>query len=134
MVISLENEHWLIIRSISKSKVKESCSSSLYKIGEFNYWENILETNQDIEEIIKKSWTNIEKIEFKNESDLQQTFQSFLPPKEVFVNTVFLMQDSDNIFELAPAERLTVLKNVFWLLWIDEAKEIISEKRKEISL
>jgi hypothetical protein len=38
---------------------------------------------------------------------------SFLPPKEVFVNTVFLMQDSDNIFELLPSERLTVLKNVF---------------------
>ena len=54
-----------------------------------------------------------------------------LPPREVFVNTVFLMQDSDNIFELTPADRLTVLKNVFGLLSIDEAKEIIAEQRRE---
>ncbi|HCB51059.1 TPA: hypothetical protein DEP21_00465 [Patescibacteria group bacterium] len=43
------------------------------------------------------------------------------------------MQDSDNIFELLPSERLNVLKNVFGLLGIDEAKETISEKKKEIS-
>jgi hypothetical protein len=42
------------------------------------------------------------------------------------------MQDSDNIFELQPAERLTVLKNVFGLIGIDEAKEVIAEKRKEV--
>lgn len=43
------------------------------------------------------------------------------------------MQDSDNIFELQPAERLTVLKNVFGLMGIDEAKEVVAERKKEIS-
>jgi hypothetical protein len=42
------------------------------------------------------------------------------------------MQDSDNIFELQPAERLTVLKNVFGLLGIDEAKDVVAERKKEI--
>jgi hypothetical protein len=35
------------------------------------------------------------------------------PPKEVFVSTIFLLQDSENIFEMQPSERLEVLKNVF---------------------
>jgi len=134
ILFTFENETRLIIRQITKAKVKESCSSSLYKIENLNIIEeSIIKKDEDIESIIKKSWAYLEKIEFKNETDLQQTFMSFLPPKEVFVNTVFLMQDSDNIFELLPSERLTVLKNVFWLLWIDEAKDIITEKKKEIS-
>jgi len=58
----------------------------------------------------------MEEVTFKNETDLQQTLQNILPPREVFLNTVFLMQDSDNIFELQPADRLTVLKNVFNLI------------------
>ncbi|MBU0626903.1 hypothetical protein KKH82_05845 [Patescibacteria group bacterium] len=74
----------------------------------------------------------MEEVSFKNETDLQQTLNTFLPPREVFLNTVFLMQDSDNIFELAPIDRLTVLKNVFNLIGIDEAKDKIADKKKEI--
>lgn len=134
VLFTFENETRLIIRQITKAKIKESCSSTLYKIQNYeNISEEIIKKNEDIEQYIKKSGAILEKIEFKNETDLQQTFLSFLPPKEVFVNTVFLMQDSDNIFELLPSERLTVLKNVFWLLGIDEAKETIAEKKKEIS-
>lgn len=40
------------------------------------------------------------------------------------------MQDAENIFELAPADRLTVLKHVFGLLGIDEAKDHIQEKKR----
>lgn len=75
----------------------------------------------------------LEEIPFKNETDLQQNLQSVLQPKEVFLNTVFLMQDSENIFQLTPADRLTVLKNVFNLLAIDEGKEVIAEKKREIT-
>lgn len=48
------------------------------------------------------------------------------------MNTIFLMQDSDNIFELTPIERLTILKNIFNLLGIDVAKEILADKKREI--
>jgi hypothetical protein len=58
----------------------------------------------------------LEEITFKNETDLQTTFEGLLPPKEVFLSTVFLLQDADNIFEMRPADRLIVLKNVFNLL------------------
>ncbi|MBQ5945762.1 hypothetical protein IJL65_05350 [bacterium] len=58
----------------------------------------------------------MEEISFKNETDLQTTFEGLLPPKEVFLSTVFLLQDADNIFEMRPADRLIVLKNVFNLL------------------
>ncbi|AHB41338.1 viral A-type inclusion protein [candidate division SR1 bacterium RAAC1_SR1_1] len=134
ILFTFENETRLIIRHITKAKIKESCTSTLYKVQNYEIIpEEIIKKNEDIEVYIKKSGAILEKIEFKNETDLQQTFLSFLPPKEVFVNTVFLMQDSDNIFELLPSERLTVLKNVFGLLGIDEAKEIIAEKKKEIS-
>ena len=47
------------------------------------------------------------------ETDLQQHLDSILPPQEVFESTIFLLQDSKNIFEMQPAERLEVLKNVF---------------------
>ena len=135
ILFTYEWETRLITRQITKAKVKESCLSNLYKIQNTIDLpkDDIIQRNKDIEEYIKTQWVIVEKLEFKNETDLQQTFLSFLPPKEVFVNTVFLMQDSDNIFELLPSERLTVLKNVFWLLGIDEAKEIIAEKKKEIT-
>ncbi|MEI6673368.1 MAG: hypothetical protein WCL02_08990 [bacterium] len=55
-----------------------------------------------------------------------------MPPREVIMNTIFLMQDSDNIFELTPVDRLTILKNVFNLMGIDEAKEVLADKKREI--
>jgi hypothetical protein len=63
----------------------------------------------------KKLW-NLEEIVFKNETDLQASLDALLPPKEVFLSTVFLLQDADNIFEMRPSDRLIVLKNVFNLL------------------
>jgi chromosome segregation ATPase len=47
---------------------------------------------------------------------------------------MFLLQDSSNIFELAPAERIDILKNVFDLLSIDTAKDRIVDKRREVQL
>lgn len=136
ILFECDNEKYFVVRKISKAKTKESCSSQLRKINADNIdlWvQEIVNYDTDIQDIIKKSNLNLEEIIFKNETDLQQTLQTILPPREVFVNTVFLMQDSDNIFELIPSERLTVLKNVFWLLGIDEAKDTITEKRKEVS-
>ena len=43
-----------------------------------------------------------------------------------------MLQDAKNIFELQPAERLEVLKNVFNLMSIDETKEVVKEKRNEV--
>lgn len=70
--------------------------------------------------------------EFKNETDLQKNLDELIPPKEVFLGTYFLVQDSDNIFELPPRERLEIFKHVFGLLGIDESKDKIAEEKREI--
>jgi len=135
LLFEINEQKYLVVRNLKKWKSKDGCDSTLFEIngeipedklkivGSENF------SNEDIQELLKK---NLNEIKFKNETDLQQNLQSFLPPREVFLNTVFLMQDSSNIFELQAAERLTVLKNVFNLLGIDESKEVIADKKREI--
>ncbi len=127
---------YLITRNIKKGKSKDSCESKLYTLEwtlpDFNEHKP-LENNIDIEDILRKQpGLKCDEITFKNETDLQQNLQNFLPPREVIMNTIFLMQDSDNIFELTPLDRLTILKNVFNLMGIDEAKEVLADKKREI--
>ena len=71
-------------------------------------------------------------IEFSNSKEADQSINDLLPPKEVLMNTNILMQESTNVFELAPAERVQVFKHLFGLLGIDEAKETINDHRKEL--
>ncbi|NCC71410.1 hypothetical protein EOM09_07570 [bacterium] len=74
----------------------------------------LMDTEIDIQDWLKNnSNVNIDEIKFKNETDFQLYLNSFLEPREVFLSTVFLMQDNENIFEMLPTERLKVLKNVF---------------------
>lgn len=145
LLFSVNNENYLIIRNLKSWKSKDSCASRLFKINgnsiviarnevtKQSQWDGKILENLDIQNIISKNnELSFEEISFKNETDLQQSLASFLPEREVFLSTAFLMQDAPNIFELQPAERLSVLKSVFGLLSIDDATEIISEKRKEI--
>ena len=74
----------------------------------------------------------LEEIPFKNEADLQAQLNTLLPPIEVFSSTTILLQDAENIFEMQPAKRLEVLKNVFGLIGIEETKEIVKDKRNEV--
>ncbi len=121
---------------MKKGKSKDSCESKVYTLEgilpDFNQHAPI-ENNVDIEELLRKQpGLKRDEISFKNETDLQQNLQTFLPPREVIMNTIFLMQDSDNIFELTPVDRLTILKNVFNLMGIDEAKEVLADKKREV--
>lgn len=136
IICEVNNTIYLITRMMKKGKSKDSCESKVYTLDgilpDFNQHAPI-EDNIDIEDILRKQpGLKRDEINFKNETDLQQNLQTFLPPREVIMNTIFLMQDSDNIFELAPVERLTILKNVFNLMGIDEAKEILADKKREI--
>lgn len=92
----------------------------------------MLQYDQDLAILLKQHNISLEEIIFKNETDLQQQLNQLLPPQEVFISTIFLLQDAENIFEMQPAQRLEVLKHVFGLLGIDESKEIIREKRNEL--
>ena len=147
LIFEVDWAYYLIKRILKSTKMwNDSCSSQLFTVS-YN-WENLLKDIKNLtwnteilqwwENVIEKFesesgklW-NLEEIPFKNETDCQSTLESLLPPKEVFLSTVFLLQDADNIFEMRPADRLIVLKNVFNLLWIDDAKEKVQEKKKEV--
>ena len=147
LIFEVDDSYFLIKRILKTTRMwNDSCSSQLFNIS--YSWDNLLKDIQKLtwkedilqwgENVIEKFEENkwklwdLDEIAFKNESDLQATFESFLPPKEVFMSTVFLLQDADNIFEMRPADRLIVLKNVFNLLWIDDAKDKVLEKKKEV--
>ncbi len=135
VIFEVNQETYLIIRNIKKGKSKDSCESKLYKLEwTFDFAdESPLQHDKDIETLLRQDGSiQRDEITFKNETDLQQTLQTILPPREVIMNTIFLMQDSDNIFELTPVDRLTILKNVFNLMGIDEAKDILADKKREI--
>ncbi len=85
------------------------------------------------ESVKSKLFSNEILLDFKNEKDIQDNLASLLPPFEVFLGTQMLMQDSDNIFEMDPKDRLEIFKNVFNLIGIDEAKEKINEQKREVS-
>ena len=147
LIFDIDWSYYLVKRILKSTKMwNDSCSSQLFTI---NYnWENLLKDIKNLtwnteilqwwENIIEKfesqNWNllTLEEISFKNETDLQTSLEALLPPKEVFLSTVFLLQDADNIFEMRPADRLIVLKNVFNLLGIDDAKEKVQEKKKEV--
>lgn len=147
LIFDVDGSYYLIKRILKATKMwNDSCSSQLFTISYkwdnllkdikklawnmeiLQWWENIIEKFESKD---NKQWS-IEEISFKNETDIQTSLESLLPPKEVFLSTVFLLQDADNIFEMRPADRLIVLKNVFNLLWIDDAKEKVQEKKKEV--
>ena len=140
LLFEMDQQFFLIKRILKRGKSKDSCSSQFFSVQATDS-ETLLKTVQekelickdcDIEEILAQKMIPLEEINFKNETDLQQNLTQLLPPYEVFTSTTFLLQDAENIFELQPAKRLEVLKNVFGLLSIDEAKESVAEKRTAI--
>lgn len=123
---------YCIQRTIKKTKTGESVASKFW-IKPFVSW-----ISQD--EVVEYWAVSPFELpagyviaDFKNETDLQKHLDQLLPPKEVFLGTYFLLQDSDNIFELPPKDRLEIFKHVFGLLGIDESKDKIAEQKREIS-
>lgn len=124
---------------MTAAKAKDSCKSRLFLIAGQDKVLTILQNHQDtlyedmdIQALLHEAGIGMDEIAFKNETDVQQSLDQLLPPRQVFVSTVFLMQDSPNIFELTPTERLLVLKNVFNLLDIDQAKDIIADRKRQL--
>jgi hypothetical protein len=136
----MHDQYYLIIRDLTQGKSKESCTSQQFLIQDTEKLTALLQTSDiiqqdiDIEQVLGQNNIHLEEIVYKNETDLQQTLGTILPPREVFTSTMFLLQESQNIFELTPGDRIDILKNVFDLMSIDTAKERISEKKREVQL
>jgi DNA repair exonuclease SbcCD ATPase subunit len=75
-----------------------------------------------------------EEIECVSQQELEQLLRDLLPAKEVAMNVYFLMQDQQSVFDMAPWERITVFKELFNLIWIDQGKEILQEKKRELQV
>lgn len=139
LLFEIDGQSYLIIRNLKQWRSKDSTSSQLFscqesseKLQELLKSGTLVQYNQDLGNLLQSHHITLEEVPFKNETDLQQQLNQLLPPQEVFVSTIFLLQDAENIFEMQPAQRLEVLKHVFWLLGIDESKEIVKEKRNEL--
>ena len=139
LLFAYNDQVFLIKRTLKKGKSKDSCASQLFQLSESPevleekfLWRPVLQDDLDLEEYLQGLGVQMEEESFKNESDLQAHLDDFLPPQAVFTSTAILLQDAKNIFELQPAERLEVLKNVFNLMSIDETKEVVKEKRNEV--
>lgn len=115
---SIEDQHYLIVRKLKKGKGKDRCQSQLFLLDKplEITTKKVLLPDVDLLDLAQKQQAIVEEVVTKNESDLQATLQSVLPPREVFLSTAFLLQDSVNLFELTPTERIAVFKNVFGLL------------------
>lgn len=139
LLFAYNEQVFLIKRILKKGKSKDSCASQLYEL-QLSPQEleskrsdsQILHEHIDLEDYLQERKVVMQEMQFKNESDLQAQLNSFLPPQEVFTSTVILLQDAENIFELQPAQRLEVLKNVFNLMSIEESKELVKERRNEL--
>lgn len=126
---------YLIERNIKKSSTgSESVQSKLFLINDSiekvvesinKVFPNIKNENKTFAGLVKT--LNKEEITFKNQNELQNNLNDILIDKDVFTNTNFLMQDSDNIFDMTASDRIAVLKNIFNLNSIDYAKEVIKE-------
>lgn len=129
LLFEQDDQKYLIIRNLEQWKTKDTCKSQLFLV-EWNLGN--YDESKDIQESLVENKANLNEIIFKNETDLDWSLKDLLPPKEVFLSTVFLLQDSSNIFELQPADRLTVMKSIFNLVWIDDIKDKIADRKKEI--
>jgi DNA repair exonuclease SbcCD ATPase subunit len=138
ILFSTDDEFYLIIRQLKHGKKKDKVQSSFFRV---ECYENSLFTTEEkdvvqmgdcIQQLINEKKILLDEVPFKSDTELQKTIQDLLPPKEVVTTTQFLLQDSDNFFAMTPADRITVFKNIFNLLSIDNAKDIIAEQRRDI--
>lgn len=134
VVIEFEHEgiQYCILRQLQKTSSWESVKSRLWtkEFEGVTSQEHIVSFDKEQDFVPSADY---EPFSFKNESDLQDILASVLPPQEVMEATFFLMQDSDNVFELPPQQRLEIFKNIFWLLDIDEMKERVAEHKRDLS-
>jgi len=142
VLFSLDEQTRLIERSISPTtKGGESVKTKLWEVNNLTQEKDgrlsvlaahdILNyTSKHLSSIIDSQYLSL--IEFTNSKEVDNAISELLPPKEVLMSVNILMQESQSVFELAPADRVQVFKHLFGLLGIDEAKERINERRKEL--
>ncbi len=143
LLFSVNDNYYLIIRKIKLTKTwKDSVKTHFYTIVKDKNFidyleqykqEKIIIKNNDIFTLLHFNQVKLEDItsSFKQEKELQSNLNDILPPKDVASSTFFIQQDWDNIFEVDASSRINILKKIFGIMWIDDAKKIIDEQKRE---
>jgi len=143
LLFSVDDNYYLIIRKLKLTKTwKDSVKTYFYSISKDKNFIDYLDHYNKEKIIIKKNdiltLLNFYQIKiedltsnFKQEKEFQDNLNDILPPKEVATSTFFIQQDGENIFEVDANSRINILKKIFGVMWIDDAKKIIDEKKRE---
>ena len=143
LLFSVNDNYYLIVRKLKLTKTwKDSVKTYFYSISKDKNFidyldhynkEKIIIKNNDIVTLLNFYQIKIEDLtsNFKQEKEFQNNLNDILPPKEVATSTFFIQQDGENIFEVDANSRINILKKIFGIMWIDDAKKIIDEKKRE---
>ena len=129
---------YLVRRTLTHGNTRDRAQSTLYRVGDgvrtwlsAEYGDMILHTDHSLRDALQQSSIILEEIPTKTDTELQAILDDMLPPRSVLTNTQLLLQDSDNLFTMSPADRITVFQHLFNLLDIDAAKDLIAEAKRD---
>ncbi len=137
VLFELDEQTRLIERSLTPtSKGGESIKTKMREVSSTQWL-----VTQDSDTLITRDSSHLDtqigtpylsEVMFAHTKEADKSIQDLLPPKELILSRNFLLQESSSVFELPAGERVQVFKHLFGLLGIDEAKDSINEKRKEL--
>lgn len=140
VLVEVDEECLLIKRTIKATKAgNDSVQSQLFRITDTREFVHdvIYHSNHPVlryDMMLSDIPLHYEQIETSSQKEIDAYIANLLPPQEVILSSCILLQDSDNIFEMTPATRIQVFKELFNLLDMDVAKELLSEEKRRISL
>ena len=134
-IVRVEESIYAVQRVLKSTKAwNDSAQSNLYEykwepqtlLSDTQWW-----LHRGVN-IVKDALQQFRRIETTNQREVEDLLWAVLPPKEVYLNVYSMMQDSSHVFTLPPAQRVTIFKHLFGLLWIDESKQRIYDERKRV--
>jgi len=128
---------WYVERLITMTKAwNDSAQSRLFQVGISSEWlkksiEALPSIAYDIDckSLVESS---LDEIEASSQRELEDMLKALLPPRELFLSVHLMMQDADHVFKLPAGQRVTIFKHLFGLLGIDDAKDILFTRRREL--
>lgn len=130
---------WLIIRELKSTKAgNDSVTSTLFRV-QATYemldelfvracGQQIICDDIIIDQLIPSSWC--EQVPALWQKEIETMILDLLPSREVTLSSCVLMQDSDNIFEMTPAIRINVFKQLFDLLDMDHVRDHLADLKR----
>lgn len=136
-------QQWLIIRELKSTKAgNDSVTSKLFRVHVSNeeldslfgarFGQEIICTQVSVTDVVVAS--SCEEISALGQKEIDTMILDLLPSREVTLSSCVLMQESDNVFDMTPAVRITVFKQLFDLLDMDHVKDHLAELKRTTQL